>query len=262
MIFAALLRSYTCGAVLVHVEFEKQVLPSSSSTRHGLLLSSEPKMGNETVRQLRHGQGRRGPAQRQREEEESFEAIQLARSKTAARVRKHRDKRKRMAESVQEGGDNSDAFEEGFCTSTLHSHVKKLVSSVEPVLVRCPSLRSRQLVLQKFLGHPSIKPSLPSFYLPRKEAVAQQLLIEGLRSDLEGVKGVQSREMLAWKGTLLSAAVRKSAGDSSEGQGRALARVLNTNPMNIYSAMKRRQLSVDASASQWAPLAKKNGQIE
>jgi hypothetical protein len=79
------------------------------------------------------------------------------------------------------------------------------------------------------LGHPCIKPSLFAYYLPPKGAAAQQLLIEGLKTDLEGVKGVQSRDKLAWKGALLSAAVRKSSADSAESQGRALARVLNTN---------------------------------
>jgi hypothetical protein len=81
---------------------------------------------------------------------------------------------------------------------------------------------------------------LPSYYLPPKEAAAQQLLIEGLKLDLAGVKGIQSREKLAWKGILMSATVRKSAEDSTKGQGRAIARVLNTNPMNVYDAMKRR----------------------
>jgi hypothetical protein len=37
----------------------------------------------------------------------------------------------------------------------------------------------------------------------------------------------------------MSAAIRKSAEGSAEGQGRAIARLLNTNPMNVYDAMKR-----------------------
>ena len=59
-----------------------------------------------------------------------------------------------------------------------------------PCLIRCPGVHSRQKVIKKFLGHPCIKPSLHSYYLPPKEATAQQLLIEGLRSDLAGVKGI------------------------------------------------------------------------
>ena len=107
------------------------------------------------------------------------------------------------------------------------------------------------------MGHPCIKPSLPTYYLPPKEAAAQQLLIDGLKTDLEGVKGVQSRDKLAWKGALLSAAVRKSSASSVESQGRALARVLNTNRKNIYDAMKRRRLREEGSSSQWALLTRK-----
>jgi hypothetical protein len=66
-------------------------------------------------------------------------------------------------------------------------------------------------------------------------------LIEGLRFDLDEVRGVQSKEKLAWKGTILSVVVSKGNEDSivTKGQGRALAKVLNTNRQNIYSAMKR-----------------------
>jgi hypothetical protein len=54
---------------------------------------------------------------------------------------------------------------------------------------------------------------LPAYYLPPKEVAAQQLLIEGIKMDLHGVKGVQSRDKLAWKGALMSVAVRKSSVD-------------------------------------------------
>jgi hypothetical protein len=107
------------------------------------------------------------------------------------------------------------------------------------------------------LGHPCIKPSLYAYYLPPKEVAAQQLLIEGLKTDLEGVKGVQSRDKLAWKGALLSAAVRKSSADSAKSQGRALARLLNTNRKNIYEAMKRHRLHEEGSSSQWVLLERR-----
>jgi hypothetical protein len=56
----------------------------------------------------------------------------------------------------------------------------------------------------------------------------------------------------------MNVAVRKSAEDSVEGQGRAIARVLNTNPMNDYDAMKRRRLGADGSSSQYSLLSRKN----
>jgi hypothetical protein len=55
----------------------------------------------------------------------------------------------------------------------------------------------------------------------------------------------------------MSAAVRKSAKDSSKDQGRAIARVLKTNPMNVYDAMKRRRLGAEGSSSQWSLLSRK-----
>jgi hypothetical protein len=55
----------------------------------------------------------------------------------------------------------------------------------------------------------------------------------------------------------MSAAIRKSAEGSAEGQGRAIARLLNTIPMNVYDAMKRRRLGAEGSSSQWALLSRK-----
>ena len=50
----------------------------------------------------------------------------------------------------------------------------------------------------------------------------------------------------------MSTMVRKSAEDYAEDQARAIARVLNTNPMNVYDAMKRRRFGVEGSSSQWS----------
>jgi hypothetical protein len=205
------------------------------------------------MREQREGQSRPGLAERERTEE----AINVARERNAQRVQKHRAKLKEIAEYVDEDCEDSDEFEEGFSRYSLHYHVQKLVTAVQPVLARCPGIRSRQKVIEKFLGHPCIKLSLPSYYLSPKEAAAQQLLIEGLRLDLAGVKGIHSQEKLAWKGILMSAAVRKSVEDFAEGQGRAIARVLNTNPMNVYDAMKRRRLGAEGSSSQWSLLSSK-----
>jgi hypothetical protein len=75
-----------------------------------------------------------------------------------------------------------------------------------------------------FLRHPFISPHLPSYYLPSTKSAAQKSLIEGLRFDLDEVKRVQSKEKLAWKGTILSAVVSKGNEESiiTQGHGRAL----------------------------------------
>jgi hypothetical protein len=169
-------------------------------------------------------------------------------------VRKHRIKLKEIAEYEEESGENSD---EGFHTCALKSQVRQLVTKAQPILAQCRGVRRWQLLLEKFLEHLCIKPSLPAYYLSPKEAAIQQLLIEGLKTDLEGVKGVQSRDKLAWKGAFLSAAIRKSFVDSAESQGRALVRVLNTNRKNIYKAMKRHRFCEEGSSSQWALLSRR-----
>jgi hypothetical protein len=206
-------------------------------------------MGNREHRQQRRGNGRPGPIEREREEN----AAHLKRQRTAERVRRHRAKLKEIAEKARV---DHDVPEQQFVRSKCQYIVKKVVQFIEPHLSRCPGPEGRQAVLDRFLRHPSISPHLPSYYLPPKEAAAQKLLIEGLRSDLNEVKGVQSREKLAWKGTILSAVVSKGNEDSiiTQGQGRALAKVLNTNRRNIYSAMKRRWDSVGGGSLKWAPL--------
>jgi hypothetical protein len=97
--------------------------------------------------------------------------------------------------------------------------VKRVVQSIGPHLSRYPGLEGRQVVLERFLRHPVISSHLPLYYLPPKEAAAQKLLIEGLRSGLDEVKGVQSKEKLAWKGTILSVVVSKGNEDSIVMQG-------------------------------------------
>jgi hypothetical protein len=56
----------------------------------------------------------------------------------------------------------------------------------------------------------------------------------------------------------LSAVVSKGNEESivTQGQGRALAKVLNTNRCNIYPAIKRRQECVDGGSLKWAPLTR------
>jgi hypothetical protein len=76
-------------------------------------------MGSAKKREQR--EGRPGVAKRQRTQQESFPAIQLARERTTERVRKHRAKLKEIAEYEEESGENSD---EGFHTCALNSQVR------------------------------------------------------------------------------------------------------------------------------------------
>jgi hypothetical protein len=55
-----------------------------------------------------------------------------------------------------------------------------------------------------------------------------------LKNKLDLVKGVQSKKKLACKGVLLNVVVKKEVVKI-----RALGKVLNTNPMNIFANVKR-----------------------
>jgi hypothetical protein len=128
--------------------------------------------------------------------------------------------------------------------------VKRLVESIEPHLSRCPGLGGQQAVLERFLRHPSIPLHLPSYYLPPKEAAAQKLLVEGLRFDLDEVKGVQSKEKLAWKETILSAVVSKGNKESivTQGQDRGS---LKWAPLTCIKRSARIDEETTATVTQW-----------
>lgn len=117
---------------------------------------------------------------------------------------------KEITKYVDEDCADSDEFEEGFNCHSFHYHIQKLVTAIHLVLVGCHGVCSQQKVIEKFLGHPCIKPSLSLYYLPLKETAAELLLIECLKLDLAGVKGIQSREKLASKDILFSTTVRKN----------------------------------------------------
>jgi hypothetical protein len=201
---------------------------------------------------------RPGLAQRLREEDADLAALQLKRERTLERVRRHRARMRALTESTSNDNHIVHEREEEFIRTSLKNSVRRLVTSVQPILAGCLGPRSRQALFEKMLSHPTIVPHLPQYYLPPKDAVAQQLVIEGLKADLEGVKGGQSKDKLAWKGTILSSTVSQRHAHNNSIPVSALARVLNTNRGNIHLAVKRRITdSEEGSASQWAPLTRK-----
>ncbi len=97
------------------------------------------------------------------------------------------------------------------------------------------------------MGNTVVKLHLPHYYLPPIETKVQYALVQGLKVELHEVKGVQSKEKLAYMGTLLNVVVSKNVI-----LVRALSKVLNTNPMNISYAKMSKDQSV--CVSQWALL--------
>jgi hypothetical protein len=121
-------------------------------------------MENRAHRQ-RRGNGRPGPVDREREDT----VAESRREQCAEKVRRHRAKLKEIAENARA---DPDVEVDQFKRSKCHFVVKRLVESIEPHLSRCPGPGGRQAVVERFFGHPSISPHLPSYYLHPKEAIA------------------------------------------------------------------------------------------
>lgn len=68
--------------------------------------------------------------------------------------------------------------------------MQKLATFINYKLGTFPSKLSRQLVMEKLLGSKMIKPNLPNYYLPLIEAKVQHVLVQGLKIELDYVKGV------------------------------------------------------------------------
>ncbi len=72
-----------------------------------------------------------------------------------------------------------------------------------------PSKRGRGVVMEILLSSSMFKPHFLHYYLPPIEVKVQYALVQSLKVELEEVKGVQSKENLAYKGTLLNATISK-----------------------------------------------------
>jgi hypothetical protein len=134
--------------------------------------------------------------------------------------------------------------------------VKKVVVSIKMIttfinfeLQMFPSKRNRGVVMEILLSSSMFKPHFLHYYLPPIEAKVQYALVQSLKVKLEEVKGVQSKEKLAYKGTLLNATISKDVVGV-----RASARVLNTIPTNITFVVQRQKEVEITSSSQWALL--------
>lgn len=121
--------------------------------------------------------------------------------------------------------------------------MQKLATLINSKLGTFPFELSRQLVMEKLLGSKMINPNLPNYYFSHIEAKVQHAVVQRLKTELDYVKWVSSREKLTCKGTLLKIVVsRKVTGI------KALGKLFNTNIMNIYVVIQR-QKHVETSGS-------------
>ena len=116
-------------------------------------------MENRAYRHRRRGNGRPSPVDRERED-----AVAESRSEQyAEKVHRNRAKFKEIAENARA---DLNVEVDQFIRLKCHFVVKWLVESIEPHLSRCPGLGSRQAIVERLFGHPSISLHLPSYYLP------------------------------------------------------------------------------------------------
>lgn len=202
-------------------------------------------MGNQRRKEERAGRSRPFP------EERSVSAAVTAdnRAQVLQRVRRHRLKKKieneRAAEIRATNGDND--VDGTLSRRAIFTKVNRIIEVLESELISCPGPHSRSELFNALWSHPSVKLNLPDFYLPPREAKAQMEVIENLTSELDAVKGVQSKEKLVVRGALLSAAV-----SSEVSNVRAIARVLRTSTSNVKNAHTRRRSLEESGTSVWA----------
>jgi hypothetical protein len=98
--------------------------------------------------------------------------------------------------------------------------------------------------MEKLMGNTLVKLHFPHYYLFPIEAKAKYTLVHGLKAKLHEVKGVQYKENLAYKGTLLNVGVSKDVV-----RVRALGKIFNINLMNInYVVQRHREIEVSRSS--------------
>jgi hypothetical protein len=93
----------------------------------------------------------------------------------------------------------------------------------------CDSKLTREAVMEVFLDAEEVRCHLPEHYPSAEDAKVHFQIIQSLRDRLHAVKGVQTFDMLAYKGALLDVVVE---GDI-RGMRRAIGRVLQVRPENI-----------------------------
>jgi hypothetical protein len=160
-----------------------------------------------------------------------------------------------VAEIARSGGSGS--REEWIDRRLVGNIVRRLERFVNAELELCVDSRIRTIIMEKFLGSACIRPHLPDCYPSPVEVRAQQCIIQNLKGSLDLVKGVQSSEMFAYRGTLLNAATTSDA----HGDGLAMSRVLKIRPEILSSAAERRA-SLEASGGSQFAVHKRKGRSD
>jgi uncharacterized protein YpmS len=115
-----------------------------------------------------------------------------------------------------------------YLKNKVHASIHCIVTHINVELQIHPNELSKGVVMEKLMGSSMVTPHLPYYYLSILNTKVQHAFVQGLKTKLQEMKGVQSKEKLECKGTLLNVALSKEIT-----RVRALTIVLETNPMNI-----------------------------
>jgi hypothetical protein len=151
----------------------------------------------------------------------------------------------------------ADSREEWIDRRLVGNIVRRLENFVNNELELYIGSRIHNTVMEKFLGSPCICPHLPDYYPLPTKARAQYRIIENLKGSLHLVKGVQSSDMLAYRGVVLNVATIVDG----QGDGLAMSRVLKIR-LEILLFATERQASLEATGASQFTLHTRKGRSD
>ncbi len=77
------------------------------------------------------------------------------------------------------------------CRTKVYAYVCWITSFINSKLFSFPFATNKTTILEILMGNNIIKPHLPQYHLPPNETKAQNALVQGLKVELQEVKGVQ-----------------------------------------------------------------------
>jgi hypothetical protein len=113
----------------------------------------------------------------------------------------------------------------------------RMEAFVNTQMYACRGPLTQKNVMEEFQGSNLVFPHFPTYFPSPADVCVQQYILQGFQRQLDAVKGVHSREMLAYMSALLDAVVSNGF---CTGMGEAVARVLQVRPHNIRRVVERK----------------------
>ena len=113
----------------------------------------------------------------------------------------------------------------------------------------CRGPLTQMSVMEDFLGSNLVFLHFPTYFPSPADACMQQYILQGFQRQLDAVKGVHSREMLAYKSALLDMAVNNGF---CIGMGEAIARILKVYSHNIRRVVDMKARMAESGESEFS----------